>query len=255
MKLLRHIKKNLEPLGRLARPREDWHQSALRIHFLNAGMRPAVTPLFFFAAKSALALLLPAGLAGLLTYHHNLVMLQGALLIAASAAGYYLPNTWLTLRIRQRQRAIARALPELLDLLVLCVEAGLSLEQSVTRIGREFAGHAPALAQELHVASLELAAGSGRTRALRHLAQRVGLEAVDGLVSLLIQAERFGTRIGDALAVQAEHLRLQRRRAVEHAAATLGVKLLFPLVFCIFPGLLVVLVGPAFIGIYRMLST
>jgi tight adherence protein C len=211
--------------------------------------------MLYFSAKSALALLLPASLAGLLAFHQGPAMLQGTLLVAASAAGYYLPNAWLTSRIRRRQRAITRALPELLDLLVLCVEAGLSLEQSVARIGREFIGHAPALAQELHAASLELAAGSGRTRALRHLAQRVGLESMDGLVSLLVQAERFGTRVGDALGVQAEHQRHQRRRTVEHAAATLGVKLLFPLVFCIFPGLLVVLVGPAFIGIYRVLST
>ncbi len=255
MTLLRYIKNGLESLGRLARPQEDWHQSALRIRFLNAGMRLPATPLSYFAAKSVLALLLPASLVAMVVLHQGSAMLQGALLIVASTAGYYLPNTWLTLRIRRRQRAIARALPELLDLLVLCVEAGLSLEQSVARVSREFTDHAPVLAQELHTASLELAAGSGRTRALRHLAQRVGLESVNGLVSLLIQAERFGTRVGDALGVQAEHLRHQRRRTVEHAAATLGVKLLFPLVFCIFPGLLVVLVGPAFIGIYRTLST
>jgi tight adherence protein C len=255
MSLFRYVKNGLEPLGRLARPREDWHQSALRIRFLNAGMRQPVTPLLYFAAKSILALLLPASFAGMLVFHQGPALLQGALLIIASATGYYLPNTWLRLRIRRRQRAIARSLPEVLDLLVLCVEAGLSLEQSVTRVGREFTDHAPALAQELHFAALELASGSGRTRALRHLAQRVGLESMDGLVSLLIQAERFGTRVGDALGVQAEHLRRQRRRTVESAAATLGVKLLFPLVFCIFPGLLVVLVGPAFIGIYRVLST
>jgi len=255
MTLIRRIQDKLEPLGRLARPREDWHQSALRTRFLNAGIRQPATPLLYFAFKSALALLLPAGLAGLLVFHQGSGILQGALSLVASATGYYLPNVWLALRIRQRQRVIARALPDLLDLLVLCVEAGLSLEQSVARVGREFINHAPALAQELQAVSLELAAGSGRTRALRHLAQRVGLESLEGLVSLLIQAERFGTRVSDALIVQAEHLRQQRRRAVEHAAATLGVKLLFPLVFCIFPGLLVVLVGPAFIGIYRALST
>ncbi|MHB8352842.1 MAG: type II secretion system F family protein [Burkholderiales bacterium] len=239
----------------MARPREDWHHSALRIRFLNAGIRQPATLLLYFSAKSGLALLLPVGLAGLLAFHPGSGVLQGALLIVTSTTGYYLPNAWLSLRIRQRQRSIARALPDLLDLLVLCVEAGLSLEQAVARVGREFIEHAPALTQELHVVSMELAAGSGRTRALRHLAQRVGLESVEGLVSLLIQAERFGTRVSDALSVQAEHLRQQRRRAVEHAAATLGVKLLFPLVFCIFPGLLVVLVGPAFIGIYRALGT
>ncbi len=248
------IQRWLEPLGHLARPREDWHHSPQRIRFLNAGIRQPTTPLLYFAAKAGLALLLPAGLAGLLAFHTGALLLQGAFLIAASTAGYYAPNAWLGLRIRKRQRAIARALPELLDLLVLCVEAGLSLEQAVARVGREFAGACPALAQELHALSFELAAGSSRTRALRHLAQRVGLESVEGLVSLLIQAERFGTRVSDALGVQAAHLRRQRHRAVESAAATLGLKLLFPLVFCIFPGLLVVLVGPAFIGIYRALS-
>src|SRR5487761_2438558 len=254
MTLFRRISSRLESLGRLARPQEDWHQSALRIRFLNAGIRQPATALLYFATKSSLALLLPASLAGLLAFHQGLGIRQGALFLVASAVGYYLPNSWLLLRIHQRQRAIARALPDLLDLLVLCVEAGLSLEQSVARVGREFINHTPALAQELHTVSLELAAGSGRARALRHLAQRVGLESVEGLASLLIQAERFGTQVSDALIVQAEHLRQQRRRAVEHGASTLGVKLLFPLVFCIFPGLLVVLVGPAFISIYRTLT-
>ncbi len=248
------IKRWLEPLGRLAQPREDWHHSPLRIRFLNAGLRQPATPLSYFAAKSGLAFLLPALLTGLLASHQGFSVLQSTALIAVSSAGYYAPNVWLAFQVRRRQRAIERALPELLDLLVLCVEAGLSLEQAVTRVGREFVQHSPALAQELHTVSFELAAGSGRTRALRHLALRVGLESVDGLVSLMIQAERFGTRVSDALSVQAEHLRDQRRRSVESAAATLGLKLLFPLVFCIFPGLLVVLVGPAFIGIYRALS-
>ncbi len=255
MTLFQRIRRGLEPLGHLASPREDWHHSAVRIRFLNAGIRQPATPLRYFSAQAVLAFPLPTGLIGLLAFHQGLGILQGAWLIAASAVGYYLPNAWLMLRIRRRQRAIERALPELLDLLVLCVEAGLSLEQSVARVGREFIVHAPALAQELHAVSLELAAGSGRPHALRHLAQRIGLESVEGLVSLLIQAERFGTRVSDALSVQAAHLRRQQRRAVESAAATLGVKLLFPLVFCIFPGLLVVLVGPAFIGIYRALGT
>ncbi len=248
------IKRWLEFLGRLAKPRENWHHSPLQIRFQNAGWRQSAAPVWYFATKSGLALLLPALTTVILASHQGSGVLQNATLIVAGSAGYYAPNAWLALQIRRRQRAIDRALPELLDLLVLCVEAGLSLEQALMRVGREFVRHSPALAQELHTVSFELAAGSGKTRALRHLALRTGLESVNGLVSLIIQAERFGTRVNDALSVQAGHLRNQQRRLVEDAAATLGLKLLFPLVFCIFPGLLVVLVGPAFLGIYRALN-
>lgn len=158
-------------------------------------------------------------------------------------------------RMAQQRRQIDRALPELLDLLVLCVEAGYPLEQALVKIGQELSPHTPALTNELESVTLELAAGSGRARALQQMAQRVGSDALNSLVSLLIQSERFGTRVSDALYAQAEHVRAQQRRAAEKKAAVMGLKLLFPLIFCIFPALLVVLVGPAFISLLHSLQS
>ncbi len=158
-------------------------------------------------------------------------------------------------RAAQRRHQIERSLPELLDLLVLCVEAGYPLEQALAKIGQELSGHHPLLTHELKALSLELTAGSGRARALQQMALRVGSDALNGLVSLLIQSERFGTRVSDALVAQAEHVRTRRRRMLEKKAAVMGLKLLFPLIFCIFPALLVVLVGPAFLSLWHSLQS
>ncbi|MBU6505013.1 MAG: type II secretion system F family protein [Betaproteobacteria bacterium] len=226
-----------------------------RLALLRAGWRDPGAWTRYRAARWAGALLLMSGalfLPPLPAGHPALLRAAGCL--AGCACGYGLPALWLRQRVRRRQAVITQALPDLLDLLMLCLEAGLSLEQSFGRLAREFARFSPLLAQELHALSFELEAGRGRLIALRHFAWRIGVPAVDSLVSLLAQAERFGTRVSDALAAQAEQVRRERRRSAERAAAVIGLKLLFPLVFCIFPGLLVVLVGPAFIGIYRTLQ-
>ncbi len=158
-------------------------------------------------------------------------------------------------RALKRRQQIDRSLPELLDLLVLCVEAGYPLEQALVKIGQELAAHTPFLTQELEAVSRELTAGGGRARALHQMARRVGSDALTSLVSLLVQSERFGTRVSDALVAQAEHVRAQQRRKAEKRAAVMGLKLLFPLIFCIFPALLVVLMGPAFLSLWHALQS
>lgn len=227
----------------------------VQLALLRAGWRSPGARARYRATRWAGALLLMSGalfLPSLPAGHPALLRTTGCMV--GCLCGYGLPALWLRQQVRRRQAAITQALPDLLDLLMLCVEAGLSLEQSIGRLARELARFSPLLAQELHVLSFELDAGRGRLIALRHFAWRIGVPAVDSLVSLLAQAERFGTRVSDALAAQAEQVRRERRRSAERAAAVIGLKLLFPLVFCIFPGLLVVLVGPAFIGIYRTLQ-
>ncbi len=232
-------------------PRSDPAPDPLQRTLLRAGVRsPKALPLYR-AARIVSALGCMSGTLLVPAEHPALLAICAT---AGGACGYGLPALWLRRALRRRQEAIARALPDLLDLLVLCVEAGLSLEQSFGRLARDFARFSRPLAQELHTLSSELSAGSGRQRALSHFAWRTGLPAVDSLVSLLAQAERFGTRVSDALVAQAEQVRQERRHGVEKAAAVIGLKLLFPLVFCIFPALLVVLVGPAFLGIYRALQ-
>jgi tight adherence protein C len=143
--------------------------------------------------------------------------------------------------------------PDALDLMTVCVEAGLGLDSAMARVGAEMRLRSKPLADELHWLSLELRAGRTREQALRNLALRTGVEEIEALASMLIQADRFGTSIAASLRVHSDSLRTARRLRAEEAAAKIALKLLFPLIFCIFPSLLLVLMGPAFIEIYRVL--
>jgi tight adherence protein C len=174
-------------------------------------------------------------------------------MLFAAAVGYYLPNIILARRIEQRQQEIFNNFPDAIDLLLVCVEAGLGLDAALLKVGEEIRIKSTILADELHLVNLELRAGSSKDRALRNLAMRTGVQEVDTLVAMLIQADRFGTSIGESLRVHADDLRTKRRLRAEEAAAKIPLKLLFPLIFCIFPALLLVLLGPAFIQIYRVL--
>ncbi len=153
----------------------------------------------------------------------------------------------------RRRRALAHAFPDLLDLLVVCLEAGLGIDAAIARVSADMALHAPELAAELEQVSLELRAGAGRQAALRAMAQRTGLHELQALAAVLAQAERFGTGVATALRQHAAELRLRRRQLAEERAARLALKLLFPLIFCIFPSLLLVLLGPAAIQVRQAL--
>ena len=169
------------------------------------------------------------------------------------ALGYYLPNAVLAHRVKQRQRDIFENFPDALDLMTVCVEAGLGMDAALARVAAEIVLKSAVLSEELTLVTLELRAGSNKEKALRNLALRTGVEDVDTLVTMLIQAERFGTGIGASLRVQSAQLRTKRRQGAEEQAAKIALKLLFPLIFFIFPSLLVVLMGPAFLQIYRLL--
>jgi tight adherence protein C len=165
---------------------------------------------------------------------------------------YMGPTYLLRFRIAKRQDEIRRTLPDVVDLLVVCVEAGLGLDAAVRRVGEDMALSAPVLAQEFRFLSLELAAGTARPVALRHLADRTGVEEVASLVSMVNQADRFGVSIGRSLRVHSETVRTARRQKLEEKAAKTSLKLLFPLLFCIFPTILVVIGGPAAIKIFGL---
>jgi len=243
------------PLAKLSVPEEGWEGSAVRTHFMNAGLRGASVPATYFAAKTALALLLPALL--YLYVSTTGSKLAGNALLAAvlvtAAIGYYLPNVILRRMVFVRQREIFETFPDALDLMTVCVEAGLAMDASIARVAEEMRLNSPVLSEELHLVTLELRAGASKEKALRNLALRTGVEDVDTLVAMLIQAERFGTSIGASLRVHADGLRTKRRQRAEEAAAKIALKLLFPLIFCIFPSLLIVLLGPAYIQVYRIL--
>ena len=238
------------PLAKLSLPEEGWEESPVRIRFINAGWRKTTAPALFYAAKTGLTLLLPI-LAYLLLRHgnHNLFLW----LVAAAAAGYYLPDVWLKHCLKVRQREIFETFPDALDLMTVCVEAGLAMDAALARVAQEIGLKSEILAEELQLVTLELRAGSAKDKALRNLALRTGVEDVDSLVTLLIQAERFGTSIAASLRVQSDQLRTKRRQRAEETAAKIALKLLFPLIFFIFPSLMVVLMGPAILQIYRVL--
>jgi tight adherence protein C len=254
--LLSRIAAWMAPIARLSGGEtEEWEKSALRTRFMNAGMRHPSMGVLYFSAKTALAIMLPLAL------YMSLVLMNSRLtgnslmfwLLLAAAAGYYLPNYLLQILVERRQREIFESFPDALDLLTVCVEAGLAMDAALQRVAQEIGIKSPILADELHLVTLELRAGLAKERALRNLALRTGVEDVDALVAMLIQAERFGTSIADSLRVQSDQLRTRRRQRAEEAAAKIALKLLFPLIFFIFPSLLVVLMGPAFISIYRVL--
>ncbi len=252
---VRRVVKLTGPLAKLSLPAEGWGDSRLRISFMNAGYRNATAPVQFFAAKTLLAALLPAiavlyVLASGMQAQRNTMLL---LLVATAALGYFLPNILLERRIANRKREIFESFPDALDLTIVCVEAGLGLDAALARVGSEMRTKSPILGEELHLVNLELRAGSTRERALRNLALRTGVEEINTLVAVLVQSDRFGTSVADALRVHADNLRTKRRQRAEEAAAKVPLKLLFPLIFFIFPSLLLVLLGPAFINIYRIL--
>ncbi|WP_332853408.1 type II secretion system F family protein [Duganella sp. S19_KUP01_CR8] len=244
-----------QPFSRLSLPEEGWERSPLRTRFMNAGWRGASAPSLYFAAKTLLALGLPALLAGLgaAALEHTLNRGFIHLLLMTAAIGYYIPNVILSRRAATRCRDIFENFPDALDLLTVCVEAGLSLERAMAKVAGEIHIKSVALAQELQLALMEMRAGFSKEKALRNLALRSGVDDVDTLVAMLIQSERFGTSMGESLRVHSDNLRTKRSMIAEEAAAKIALKLLFPLIFCIFPTLMLVLIGPAGIQIYRML--
>lgn len=249
------ILKVTRPFAKLSRPDEGWEDSPIRVRFMNAGWRSASAPTIFFGTKTLLALLVPVLVllvGGESLFGSGPQLVISALVIAA-CVGYYLPNMVLNHLIEVRKREVFESFPDALDLLTICIEAGLGLDAAIAKVAAEIHLKSEVLAQELQLVLLELRAGFTKERALRNLSLRTGVEDIDMLVAMLIQSDRFGTSMGDSLRVHAENLRTKRRQRAEEAAAKISLKLLFPLIFFIFPTLMVILVGPAAIQIYRNL--
>jgi tight adherence protein C len=202
-------------------------------------------------AMQGVKVLMPVALVGLVyftgLYHQSPVFI----LAFAAIGGYLLPEFWLTARIRSRQQQLRLSLPDCLDLLVVCVEAGLALDQSFMRVTQELRIVHPELCEELDLVNAETRIGRTRMEALRELADRTGVEDIKSLVAMMVQTDRFGTSIAQSLRVHSDELRTKRRQRAEEMAAKATVKMIPPLVFCIFPALFVVILGPAVVGLYR----
>ena len=174
--------------------------------------------------------------------------------LLGAVIGYMAPGVLLGMRIRRRKKEIQNGLADTLDLLVLCLEAGSGLDQALVKASEELGVAYPALSDQLHILLAEMRAGKGRLEAFRGLAERTRVEDVRALVSMLVQTDRFGTSIAQALRSHADVCRTKRRQRAEERAQKVGVKLVFPLVFCLFPALYVVMLGPAFIQFSRVFS-
>ncbi len=241
----------LESLSRLSVPAGGWQNSELRLRFIRAGLRDPATPRHHHAIKTALTLLLPGAMAAFLLVTGTAMSGQRMAFwgVVLAAAGHYLPDAYLRFRTSHRAAQMRDVLPDLIDLLVICTESGLGMDAAFHRVSQEIRRSSQALAEEFYLASLEIRAGAGRSQALKNLALRVNLEDLHALVSMLVQADRFGTSLGDSLRVQSEMMRIKRMQRAEEIAAKVPVKMLLPLILFIFPSLLAVLIGPAVIRI------
>ena len=240
------------PLARLSTPEGDWDKSPLRMRFMHAGIRNADARVVYFGAKT----LLPLALAGvayttLRAMNQTESMTLMFYVLLAALIGCYLPNLVVSLAIRSRQREVFENFPDAADLMLVCVEAGLGLDASLTRVADEIRRKSVALAEELHLTNLEIRAGGTREKSLRNLALRTGVEEVGTFATMLTQADKFGTSIGDSLRVFSDELRHKRQIRAEEAAAKVPTKMLIPLVVCIFPAVIMVIIGPAVIQIIR----
>ncbi len=220
-------------------PKSKSEVSVVRKRLIRAGYRSDAAVNTFYGAK----ILVPVVLCvlALLIFHSDNFFIY----IVAAGVGFLLPDFWLGNRIKRRQKLIRLGLPDVLDMMVICIEAGLGVDQATSRTAEELRKAQPAVTDELGMVVLEQHAGRPRSEAWRNFAERTNVDSVRNLVTVLVQSEQFGTSIAKTLRVHSDVLRTQRRQRVEEQAAKTTVKLVFPLVFFIFPSIFLVSIGPA----------
>lgn len=248
--------KVINPISKLSLPSDGWEKSQLHIRFVSAGWRSPDAPKLYFGLKTVLTLVFatlayifidksiqaenPSGLVFILTF--------------AAGIGYYLPNIVLSKVVKNREQEISETLPDATDLLVVCMEAGLSFDQAISKVATEIKIKSKILSEELELALMEVRTGFTRERALKNLALRTGSEGIDLFASMINQSERFGTSIADSLRVYADTARIKRRQKAEELAAKIATKLLFPLIFCMLPAIFVVLLVPSLMQVKEFFS-
>ena len=244
MNVRERIEQALDPLSK-AVPLSPADVSRTRAWLIQAGLRESQHVSYYFGSRIMLAFL---GLTSVIAFSGVDSM---ALLICVPAFGFFLPRFFLKRMIKARQQRIRIGLPDALDLTVICVEAGLALDQALMRVGQDLHHAHPDLSDELHLATLEMRAGKPRAEALRNLIDRTGVDDIRALVGTLIQTDRFGTSIAQALRVHSDSLRTSRRQRAEEQAAKTTIKMVPPLVVFILLPFLFVTIGPALIQAYR----
>jgi tight adherence protein C len=234
-------------------PQTELEQSALKIRLANAGFRSDSAMAVYLGLRFATTILF--GLIAMAVFVPKYGLSLGALkwVVGLTGFGFYLPSVILWWLRRSRQQAIFLSLPDALDLLVVCVESGLGLDAAMRKVCEEMKTHAKIIAEELSLCNFQMQVGRPRREVLHDLGVRTGVDDVRSLAAILIQADRFGSSIAQALRVQSDSMRTRRRQLAEEKAAKTAVQLIFPLVLFIFPGIFVVLVGPAAIKIMETL--
>jgi tight adherence protein C len=238
----------LKQIGR-AMPKSPSEMTKLQLRLVHAGFRRHDAMPIFLGIRAGCAVVCFAVASMPFIVRTNVVVALGA-----AGLGYVLPGIVLARLERRRQHRVRLSVPDALDLLVVSVEAGLGLDQAIQRVGDELLPVHPELADDLRLINLELRAGTARAEALRNLAARTGVDDLASLVAVLVQTDKFGTSVAQSLRVHSEVLRTKRRQRAEEAAAKTAVKMVFPLVICIFPAIWIVTVGPAAIKLMEVLG-
>jgi tight adherence protein C len=249
--IVERVAKRLDQLTPTPSPR---NVRRLRRRLIQAGFFDENAVTVYRVIRLVAALLLPFGTFFFITFFvgRTIDTTTIGLTILSVIYGLFMPSFFLSRMISNRQGRITRALPDALDLMVVCVEAGLGLNAALQRVGREMELVEPDLSEELAITNREIRAGKPRDEALRNLGDRTGVDDVKSLVAMLVQTDRFGTSIADSLRVFADSMRTKRRQRAEELVAKAAIKLIFPLLLCIFPALLIVLMGPALIKIWDL---
>jgi tight adherence protein C len=225
--------------------------SVMQRRLIRAGLRGPNALTTLYGAKVFLAVAMPLLMTMLVVGSASDPSNKIIAVIASALAGFFGPNEYANMRFRRRQKQVRRGLPNALDLMVVCVESGLGLDQAIAQVSKELEQAHPEISEEFLLVNMELKAGKRRTEALRNLAERTAVDDLKKLVAVLIQADRFGTGVAQSLRAHADFMRVQARQQAEEKAAKLGVKLVFPIFFFILPSLFVVTVGPMVVRIFR----
>ena len=256
-----HVKERLAKIagafGEMVKPKDEEDLSKMQRGLFNVGFRGGSSVIIFFGVKVFLGILLP-----LIFVVFNFVFVDKPLspayylvvCVLLAAVGFYLPSIWLRIKTNHRKENITNGFPDMLDLLVVCVESGMGLDAALDRVGEEMKLGNRVIYEEFKLLNTQMRFGKTRSDALRNLADRVGLDDVSNLVTVLIQTEKFGTSVGQALRIHSDFMRTERQQRAEEKAVKLPLKLLFPLIFCIFPSLFIVIMGPALIQFYRAMQ-
>jgi len=245
------VKKAAPVLSKLIMPVSADEQNQLRLKLMQAGFRGAQAQTMFLFSKTMVALLGLIGGVALAVWLNYSMTVSAGIAISGAALGFLAPGFWLGSAISDRQGKLKRGLPDILDLLVVSVESGLALDAGIKRVGDEMERVHPELSEEFRIATRETQMGIRRSEALDNFANRTGVDEIRSLVSVIAQAERFGTSVAKALRTQGETLRTKRRQKAEEKAQQTAVKLMIPLVLFIFPAMGVVLAGPAAIRMFE----